>query len=420
MKTRKYHPNKLALPLYLFSSIASTALMADTVITPDVSIEKPEHHGTGTYAHTHFRTVSIHDNATEPSVFPHASAHPDSAPYSGYSYQTPASLACIYELVAQSNCCNPNQVSTVVIGGSNAIAIVDAYHYPNALSDLTKFSAQFGLPVPNLTVVYANGTKPATSPNSWEVEEALDLQTAHSLAPNAKLYLVEAASSRTSDLMTAVDKATSLLTANGGRGEVSMSWGASEFTGESSYDNHFSTATNVVYFASSGDAAGVNWPCVSKNVVCVGGTTLNMSSSHTYLNAKAWVDTGGGYSTQVAKPSYQTSNINIAGNHRGVPDIAMAADPSSGAWIYYTPSNTGVSGWYIVGGTSWASPMAAAVVNSSNNFYANSTAELTALYTSISSSDFTDITSGNCGPADSYNAITGWDRCTGLGSLFNY
>ncbi len=420
MKFRKSLSNNPALLLCIVSSFASTSLIAGTVITPESSIEKPEHFGKGTYARTHLRTMSVDDNATAPSVFPAKTARPDSVPSAGYSYQTPASIACIYGLVPQTNGCNPNTVSTVVVGGSNAIAIVDAYHYPYALSDLSKFSAQFGLPAPNLTVVFASGTQPATSPNSWEVEEALDLQTAHSLAPNAKLYLVEAASSSISDLMIAVAKATSLLTASGGRGEVSMSWGASEFSGETSYDSYF-TATNVVYFASSGDAAGVNWPCTSKNIVCVGGTTLNMSSSKTYQNASAWVDTGGGYSTVVKKPSYQSSNSNLtSSSYRGVPDIAMAADPNSGAWIFYTPSNTGASGWWIVGGTSWAAPMAAGVVNSSNDFYANGTAQLTALYTQISSTYFTDIISGVCGSNDAFRAVAGWDKCTGLGSLLNY
>lgn len=419
MKFRKSRANKLVLPLCIFSSIASTALTAETVIIPETSIEKPEHHGKGTHAHTHFRIISVEEHAKAPSVFPAKIAQPDSAPFSGYSYQTPASIACIYGLVAQTNGCNPNTVSTVIVGGSNAIAIVDAYHYPNAQNDLNKFSAQFGLPAPNLTVVYANGRQPATSPNGWEVEEALDLQTAHAMAPNAKLYLVEAASNSINDLLVAVVKATSLLTFGRGRGEISMSWGVSEFNGETGYDAYFS-ATNVTYFASSGDAAGVNWPCTSKNVVCVGGTTLNMSASHTYVNSTAWANTGGGYSTQVAIPSYQTSNSNITGSYRGVPDIALAADPKSGAWLYYTPSNTGKSGWYIIGGTSWSAPMAAGIVNSSNDFYANGAAQLTALYTQTSNANFIDITSGVCGPSDAYSTVVGWDKCTGLGSLFNY
>lgn len=42
-------------------------------------------------------------------------------------------------------------------GGFGAIAVVDAFHYPTALTDLRTFSAQFGLKAPNLTVVPAEG-----------------------------------------------------------------------------------------------------------------------------------------------------------------------------------------------------------------------------------------------------------------------
>lgn len=129
------------------------------------------------------------------------SAHPATAgsvpPYNGYFYETPASLACVYKLVPTSvTGCNPNTATLNATGGTRAIAIVDAYHYSAALSDLSLFSTQFGLPAPNLTVVYATGKAPQTDPTGgWEVEEALDLQWAHAMAPHAKLYLVEAASS---------------------------------------------------------------------------------------------------------------------------------------------------------------------------------------------------------------------------------
>ena len=46
---------------------------------------------------------------------------------------------------------------------AKAIAIVDAYDYPAAMSDLQVFSAQFGLPAPTsaiFQIVYANGRQP--------------------------------------------------------------------------------------------------------------------------------------------------------------------------------------------------------------------------------------------------------------------
>jgi hypothetical protein len=73
------------------------------------------------------------------------------------------------------------------------------------LADLQSFSKQFGLPVPNtitFQVVYANGVQPPRD-LGWELEEALDVEYAHAMAPNATLYLVEAASASDSALLAA-------------------------------------------------------------------------------------------------------------------------------------------------------------------------------------------------------------------------
>ena len=82
----------------------------------------------------------------------------------------------------------------------------------------------------------------------WNVEAALDIKWAHAMAPTAKIYLVEAASANFGDLLTAVSVASELAKSAGG-GEVSMSWGGSEFSAETSYDSYF-TQSGVVYFAS--------------------------------------------------------------------------------------------------------------------------------------------------------------------------
>src|SRR5208337_1250024 len=64
--------------------------------------------------------------------------------------ETPASLACLYGQFATTAGCNPVTLPTTkdAVGGSHAIAIVDAYDYPTAMNDLAKYSAQFGLPAP--------------------------------------------------------------------------------------------------------------------------------------------------------------------------------------------------------------------------------------------------------------------------------
>jgi subtilase family serine protease len=136
----------------------------------------------------------------------------------------PASLGCVYNLVSpRVPGCNFYTASVNPTGGSKAIAIVDAYDAPNALSDLQAFSTNWGLPIPSspstFQVVYASGTQPAYDAG-WEVEESLDVQWAHAMAPNAKIYLVEAATNSASDLFTAVSVANGLVAAAGRRGSL--------------------------------------------------------------------------------------------------------------------------------------------------------------------------------------------------------
>jgi kumamolisin len=188
------------------------------IVVPASSLAGPEDFGNR--AHTNVRFFAAAKTAANRAAM-------SGPPYAGYNFETPASLACVYGLTAQAGGCNPNTIAAAAQGGSPAIAIVDAYHYPNAMADLKYFSAQFGLPVPTASgfqVVFASGWQPARDPG-WELEMALDVQMAHAMAPNAKLYLVEAASNSDSDLLAAVDKAAQLVASAGG-GEVSMSWEA--------------------------------------------------------------------------------------------------------------------------------------------------------------------------------------------------
>ena len=342
---------------------------------------------------------------------------PLAPPVSGYFYETPASLSCLYGLTAVAAGCNPNTVTANSPYGSKAIAIVDAYDYPNAATDLAKFATQFGLPAPtasNFAVVYATGTKPPDGTGTgWDVEAALDIEYAHGMAPKAFVYLVEAASNSDADLFAAVTKAGTLVNAAGG-GEVSMSWGGGEYSGETSYDSVM-TKANVVYFASSGDSAGTLYPCVSPNVVCVGGTGNSRNpTTGKFQGAVAWVDTGGGISAYEARPSYQGGISGIVGAKRGAPDVAAVADPNTGVWVY----NAANGGWLIVGGTSVASPVVAGIANAAGHFAASTSAEQVKIYTALGSpgAGWVDVTSGACGYYDGFFALPGWDYCTGAGT----
>ena len=171
-------------------------------------------------------------------------------------------------------------------GGTGTIAIIDAYDDPTVQNDLSVFSGQFGLPTVNSTNFEKHMMASTIRTDSgWALEISLDVQWAHAIAPNAKILLVEAKSASLTDLLAAVDYARN-------RSDVvaiSMSWGASEFSTESSYDSYFTSNYGAIFFASSGDnGKGVIWPSASPNVVAVGGTTLTFSGALVFRDCMEW------------------------------------------------------------------------------------------------------------------------------------
>ena len=384
---------------------------------PDTSIEHADHIGRTAHTNTKiFVLTGGMDNVHPPS----GREGPEIAPGPSYYYETPASLGCVYRLTSVSSTetgCNPTDTTLAnPAGGAKAIAIVDAFDYPTAFSDLQTFSAQFRLPAPttaNFQVVYATGTPPKAD-SGWGLEAALDIQWAHAMAPKATIYLVEAASNSYADLLTAVNVASNLVAQAGG-GEVSMSWGGSEFSFERFYDGYF-TKSGVVYVAAAGDSAGAIWPSTSPNVVSAGGTTNSRDASGNLQAQLAWSSTGGGPSKYESRPSYQSAISQIVGSKRGSPDVAAVADPHTGVWVYNIPD---CNGWCIVGGTSVAAPVWAGIINAAGRFAKSTQAELSTIYGNLGNAgDFTDIAQGSCGPSQGYLAGKGWDFCTGAGSAY--
>lgn len=400
----------------LFSSLAFSVVAhaQGHVFTPASSLPQPRNASGERMASTTLRlfvpsSTQMHfgAKAIQPYELP---------PLPGYLYETPASLACIYDLVSKPlKGCNPNSTTVNASGGSKAIAIVDAFDDPTALSDLETYAAQFGLPIPKLSVVYASGSEPGEDPTGgWEIEESLDLDMALAFAPDAHIYLVEATDNSFANLFNAVRVASGLVAEAGG-GEVSMSWGTGEFSSETSYDSYFKTS-GVVYFAGVGDSPGTIYPSVSPNVVAAGGTSISRSLvTGDYVKQVTWQDEGGGQSLYETRPAFQSGVVSVVGSERGVPDLSFEANPTSGVWVYDSNPVYG-TGWFVVGGSSVAAPSLAAIINAAGGFAASSQAENTAIYTNATiTADYTDITYGNCGIYNAYFALKGYDLCTGNG-----
>jgi subtilase family serine protease len=381
--------------LFLVSTFASVAAAADQIFVPITSMDWSD--ALGLRAHTnHLLYTGAWYSDQEGPFFWDWYANGRSASPAGYH---PEDIRGAYGDSAQ---------------GTGAIAIVDAYNYATALADFNVFAKQFGLPQETSTsatsssnkvlqVVYASGSKPSND-SGWAEEEALDIEWAHAMAPNAKIYLVEAANNSFSALAQAVRTAVSLS----GVKQVSMSWGGSEFGGEASFDSAFNSKT-VTYFASAGDQGGVpEYPAESPDVVAVGGTSLKVTNQQ-YVAEAAWSGSGGGPSAYEPMPLFQRSVKTVTSKHRIGPDIAAVADPSTGVAVYDSTPYYGYVGWMVFGGTSVASPVCAGLANAGA---ANRGAgELTWIYTSPAK--FNDITSGSAG---GYSATVGWDYVTGWGS----
>jgi hypothetical protein len=203
-----------------------------------------------------------------------------------------------------------------------------------------------------------------------------------------------------------------------GGGEVSNSWCEYEFDGETSYE-HFFTGANVVYSAATGDTPGTCFPSELKNVIAAGGTSINRNNGN-FVSQSTWEYAGGGSSTYVTIPPYQSRAKRIAefvGTNRGAPDFSFDSNPDTGVVIYDTiPYEGEILDWVAVGGTSVASPALAATINSAGSFATSSVAELMMSYKGFrNAADWTDIRLGICGSNGGARAKKFYDFCTGIG-----
>src|SRR5262249_13314370 len=154
----------------------------------------------------------------------------------------------------------------------------------------------------------------------------------------------------------------------------------------SAYQN--AAANGVTVLAGSGDAGPTGassltpqgfaatfflnrvaeWPADDPLVTGVGGTQLHPDAPgiapppHNVWNDTALFDSpaasGGGLSSIFARPSYQDSVSATVGSTRGFPDVALSAAVDGAALVYLDAGAAqGPAGFYLIGGTSEASPL---------------------------------------------------------------
>ena len=351
---------------------------------------------------------------------------------------------------------------TTAGSASRVIAIVDAFDNPNVKSDLDAYDAFWrarGLTLPDLPTCATPSSSSCfmkvnqsglagplpTLDTGWALEISLDVDTVHALCQNCKIILVEASSASLDDLGAAENEAVAL-----GATIITNSYGAPEGT-TSDFVQSADFATfapdyrhsGVLILASTGDdafAGGTQFPADVNSVVAVGGTSLSTNSSTlAWQGETAWfTPAGGGFAASGAgsgcsifdtPQAWQTAANGWAatgcGSERGVADVSADADPNSGLWVWSTfaagcspsdnPGDTTKHCWFIVGGTSLASPLIAAVYGLASNpgTVANPGSLPYAHFRSLH--DVTSGSTGSCGTTIC-RAAAGYDGPTGIGS----
>jgi len=296
-----------------------------------------------------------------------------------------------------------------LLGQGQTIAITGAFFSPTIRQDVDHFSRRFGLPGLHgrgYQQIAAPGTQrfpsdPAET-QSWYIEQALDVEWAHAVAPDARIVYVGAANDARG-LDQAIAYAVDQHVAN----VISNSWGLPESLasrGEMTALNGVfqqAAAQGIgVYFASGdfGDnqaAVGVKsggFPDSDPWVTSVGGTSLAVGRDGGYEFETGWGTTesdwtgstwkptppgefqygsGGGPSHVFAQPGYQAGVVPAAvarwhsGLMRAEPDLSMVADPQTGVLFsqtYVWPNGRRqiIDSW--IGGTSLSTPLVAGIM----------------------------------------------------------
>src|SRR5262249_13665603 len=304
-------------------------------------------------------------------------------------------------------------------GDGQTIAVVDAYDNPTADADLAVYRAHFGLPpctIANGCLTKLNqrgGTdKYPRADFGWATETSLDLDMVSAVCPHCRIVLVEADSNAISDLAASVDTA-----AAAGADVVSNSYGTDEFTGMDAYTSHY-RHPGVFVTAASGDGGFTfpQFPAVMPDVAAVGGTTLQPSDNARGWAEQAWGNgpnsllgggAGSGCSGYIDKPGWQHDQDC---QMRTTSDVAAVADPDTGVAVYDTA--VGQPGWTVVGGTSAASPIVAAIIGLAGDAGSLTTADLYR-----HKHDLYDVIGGSTGYCENAYICTGvknYDGPTGL------
>jgi subtilase family serine protease len=362
-------------------------------------------------------------------------------------------------------------------GSGETIVIVDSFGFQNIQKELATFDRSFKLPAPpSFQIIQPAGKVPSFNPKKrpqmvgWAQETSLDVEYSHAMAPGANILLVETPVPETLGVhgFPQIVKAENYVISHHLGTVISQSFAAPEATFpnaasimrlRSAYIN--AAKNGVTVLAGTGDAGAsgaktltpqgfaatfflhrvVAWPATDPLVTALGGTQLHLDANgNAFEPATVWNDTNlfgspaastGGISTVFPRPSYQDSVSGAVGKGRGNPDISMSAAVDGAALVFLDgEAAQGPAGFYLIGGTSEATPEFAGIVSIADQVAGHGLGLINpALYQMEAAHDpgIVDVTAGTNtvtfpqGGSEhtvhGWDAVNGYDLSSGVGTI---
>jgi subtilase family serine protease len=254
-------------------------------------------------------------------------------------------------------------------GENQIIGILEFFGSPTITQDLNQFNSEFGFPHSTLNIIPIAPYNPNLGVSTgWSIETALDVESAHAMAPEASidLYVTSEAYSFAADIAPIVNynRATTLSMSF----SVAPEWLFSMVGGELFYFNvllpeqyfMIGSLLGTSFLCSSGDAGGSGYssgpagnsgyPSDSPYVTSTGGTQTyfyTQANGSKVFTQTGWSNpgyvpngvnaggSGGGVSFLIPKPWYQQSQSTPSSypNGRMEPDLSLQAGLDPGILI---------------------------------------------------------------------------------------
>ncbi|MGW1022924.1 S53 family peptidase [Streptomyces sp. NPDC002577] len=299
---------------------------------------------------------------------------------------------------------------TGLTGTGTKVAVIGAYASTTVASDAQTYASRHGEQAwasGQFTQDVPDGL--AAQPMDWGMEEIMDVEAVHAIAPAAGVEYVAAADATDASFVDAVSRIVDAHLAD----VVSNSWVIGADTGipsatVSAFDQLFQQGAveGIGFVFASGDhgsqaasqdgtgplTTATEYPASDSWVTAAGGTSLAVDANGQYQWETGWESdyaslsadgtswaslpgayaggAGGGPSALFTRPSYQQQLIpgsaftSNGTRRRVVPDVAMDADPVTGMLVgqtYTLPNGAGGYVEYASGGTSLAAPLFAGI-----------------------------------------------------------